>query len=80
MSLDPVFDFPEKNRRGERPLSEQGISGKDSGGMSDQILEQAADWLFRLHDAPNDPGLRRALDAWIAADPRHAEAWRAAER
>lgn len=48
--------------------------------MSDQILEQAADWLFRLHDAPNDPGLRRALDAWIAADPRHAEAWRAAEK
>lgn len=48
--------------------------------MSDQILEQAADWLFRLNDAPDDPDLRRALDAWIAADPRHAIAWRAAKR
>ena len=44
-------------------------------GIPDTILEQAADWLFRLHAEPGDPETRSGLDAWIAADPRHARAW-----
>ena len=38
------------------------------------------DWLIRVHDAPGDAGLRVALEAWIAADPRHAHAWDEARR
>lgn len=49
-------------------------------GISDHILEQASDWLFRLRDCPSDARLRRELDAWIAADPSHERAWRIAHR
>ncbi|WP_172428606.1 FecR family protein [Azospirillum brasilense] len=38
------------------------------------------DWLLRLQAKPNDPGLRRGLAAWIAADGDHARAWAQAER
>lgn len=60
-----------------------GSDGMMSGpgeGIPDSILEQAADWLFRLHAEPDDPETRNGLDAWIAADPRHARAWAVAGR
>ncbi len=51
-----------------------------ASGIPDPILEQASDWLFRTQEAPDDPRLRAALEAWIAGDPRHAQAWTAARR
>lgn len=38
------------------------------------------DWLMRLQAEPDDPGLRRGLAAWMAADSDHARAWAQAER
>jgi transmembrane sensor len=46
----------------------------------DPVLETAMDWLLRVHDAPSDPLLRAQLEAWIAADPLHAQAWDRARR
>lgn len=34
----------------------------------------AAAWAARLDRTPDDPGVSAALDAWLAADPRHAGA------
>jgi len=41
------------------------------------VHEQAAAWLLRLRDA-DDAGTRAELEAWMAADPAHAEAFAAA--
>lgn len=46
-----------------------------SGERPDRYLEEAADWLMRVRDAPADGALRADLEAWLAADPRHARAW-----
>lgn len=35
----------------------------------------AARWLLALEEEPNDAGLRRRFEAWLAADPEHAAAW-----
>jgi len=47
---------------------------------------QAVDWLMRLQEAPGDPRLRAAFDAWLAEDEGHRRAyadmeplWRQAE-
>jgi transmembrane sensor len=49
----------------------------------DEIDEAAANWVARLGGAPASDAERRALDAWLAEDPRHGaafaeanEAWR----
>ena len=42
---------------------------------SDPRLEEAMDWLLRLREAPDDPGLRRRVEAWVAAAPDHRRAW-----
>lgn len=47
---------------------------------SDRRLEEAMDWLLRLQDAPDDAGLRRAVEAWVAADPDNRRAWDQARR
>ncbi len=41
---------------------------------SEQIIQQAANWLTRLHDEDVTDADRRAFDAWCQADPRHAVA------
>ena len=39
---------------------------------SEHIIQQAANWLTRLHDEDVTDADRRAFDAWCQADPRHA--------
>ena len=41
---------------------------------SEQIIQQAANWLTRLHDEDVTEADRHAFDAWCQADPRHAVA------
>ncbi|MGY2686654.1 FecR family protein [Pseudomonas tolaasii] len=41
---------------------------------SEQIIQQAANWLTRLHDEAFSDADRQAFDAWREADPRHAVA------
>ena len=41
---------------------------------SEQIIQQAANWLTRLHDEDVTEADRHAFDAWCHADPRHAVA------
>lgn len=50
-----------------------------SATISPLTIDQAADWLVRLHAGELDAGGRRALDAWRASAPEHETAWRAAE-
>ncbi|MDH4558905.1 DUF4880 domain-containing protein [Pseudomonas sp. BN417] len=44
------------------------------------ILIQAVDWYVRLHDSAANDSTRNDWQAWLAADPRHAQAWRRIER
>lgn len=46
----------------------------------DDPADEAADWLLRLRDRPDDAGLRADWSAWLARDPGHARAWEAAQR
>ncbi|MDT9633152.1 FecR family protein [Pseudomonas sp. JV449] len=41
---------------------------------SEQIIQQAANWLTRLHDEEVSDAERQAFNAWCQADPRHAVA------
>ena len=41
---------------------------------SEQIIEQAANWLTRLHDEDVTEAERQAFNTWCQADPRHAVA------
>lgn len=41
---------------------------------------QATEWSVLLRDDPDDADLRRRFEAWRAASPLHAEAWRSTER
>ena len=38
---------------------------------SEQIIQQAANWLTRLHDEDVSDTDRQAFNAWCQADPRH---------
>lgn len=40
-----------------------------------ETLSEAAGWLLRLADAPDDDALRRDLEAWLAAGGNHHSAW-----
>jgi len=51
-----------------------------SAHVPDALLAEAAGWMARLHDAPNDEACLRALSRWIACSPAHAQAWARAER
>lgn len=46
----------------------------------DPILEEAMDWLLRLHDSPRDREASRQFDAWLAISVAHARAWDKARR
>lgn len=39
------------------------------------ILAQAVDWYVRLHDSAVSDSTRSEWQAWLAADPQHAQAW-----
>lgn len=39
------------------------------------ILAQAVDWYVRLHDSAVSDTTRSEWQAWLAADPQHAQAW-----
>ncbi len=47
--------------------------------LPDGVLEQAADWLLRLHE-DDGPVTRAACAAWCAQHPDNARAWQRAER
>ncbi|MGJ7543484.1 FecR domain-containing protein [Variovorax sp. LT1R16] len=44
-----------------------------------RVLDEAADWLMRLHDSRATPADRLACERWQRADPAHAQAWARAE-
>ncbi|MEE4450572.1 FecR family protein [Novosphingobium resinovorum] len=50
----------------------------DNDQMDDPELA-AAEWVVRLGDGPLDPGSRREFDAWLAASPDHAAAFKHAQ-
>lgn len=56
------------------------MAAGSSDEQSDSLLQEAIDWLIRLEDAPHDADLRRAVEAWKAADARHLHAWQRAQR
>lgn len=51
-------------------------SGTGPEPVADALLDEAFDWLLRIQAAPRDAGIRLAVEAWVAADPGHAKAYR----
>lgn len=45
-----------------------------------RVLDEAAEWLMRLHDSGATDADRAACERWRQADPQHALAWERAER
>lgn len=41
-----------------------------------RLREEAARWFLRLQDQPHDDSLRSRFEAWLLADPRHAQEYR----
>lgn len=46
---------------------------------ANDVVDQAAGWLVRLHAGELDAAGRQALNAWRAQHPEHERAWQAAE-
>ncbi|PWR23027.1 FecR/PupR family sigma factor regulator [Zavarzinia compransoris] len=44
------------------------------------LLKEAAGWLARLRERPDDDDLRRAIAGWLALDSAHWVAWSRARR
>lgn len=44
------------------------------------VLEAAAEWMLRLHDAPDDAAAQDACQHWCAQHPDHARAWQRAQQ
>jgi transmembrane sensor len=44
-----------------------------------RAIEQAIEWTACLRSGQVEPHERRAFDAWLAADPSHAQAWAAVQ-
>lgn len=42
---------------------------------ADAVLREAAEWFATLQDSATNEGERQRWRQWLAADPRHAEAW-----
>ena len=45
-----------------------------------RVLDEAAEWLMRLHDSGATDADRAACERWRQADPQHALAWERGER
>ncbi len=39
------------------------------------LKDEAFEWLIRLNDTPDAPGLREEFEHWLARSPAHAEVW-----
>jgi transmembrane sensor len=50
-----------------------------SAALDARVLDEAAEWLMRLHDSRATPADRQACERWQRADPAHAQAWARAE-
>ncbi len=62
-------------------MTDTPLSQPVSGSLKDDPVWQAAmDWLLQCHAAPHDASLQQAHARWLAADERHAVAWRKAEK
>lgn len=51
-----------------------------SQGVRDRAEDEAALWLVRLAESPDDPVLQAEFEAWRAAAPLHEESWLRTER
>ncbi|WP_198969079.1 FecR domain-containing protein [Xylophilus sp. ASV27] len=49
------------------------------GALQARVLDEAAEWLMRLHDSGATDADRTACERWRQADPEHARAWERAE-
>lgn len=47
--------------------------------VSNEMIEAAIRWTIRVRFNTPDDKTRRAFEAWLRSDPRHAEAWRQME-
>ena len=53
---------------------------RSTDATRDSATEEAAAWLLRLRNAPDDPSLKAEFEAWLSRDARHAEAWETAQQ
>lgn len=61
-------------------MAEPGVDLGRERADDNAAWEAALDWLLALRAAPADRGLRRRLDAWLAADAGHRRAFAEAQR
>ncbi len=47
---------------------------------SQSIADQAADWLIRIRENPDEPGLRADFERWVLSSPEHRREWESACR
>lgn len=48
-------------------------------GIAPQVLDQAAEWLMRLHSGSTTESERQAFEQWRGAHPEHERAWQLSE-
>lgn len=54
------------------------MAEKPNNKKSDQVWEEALDWLLRIHTTPNDATTQEKLAAWLAQSEDHLSAYRKA--
>ncbi|WP_306866426.1 FecR family protein [Neorhizobium galegae] len=47
----------------------------DNDARARAISDQALDWLVRMRENPDEPGLRGAFESWILESPEHRREW-----
>ncbi|WP_398493339.1 FecR domain-containing protein [Variovorax sp.] len=55
------------------------IADAPSAALPPRVLDEAAEWLMRLHDSAATDADRRACERWRQSHPDHARAWARAE-
>jgi transmembrane sensor len=55
-------------------------NGMTTDDQTERLLEEAMDRLLRVQAAPDDPAVRAAVAAWVAADSAHDQAWTQAQK
>lgn len=56
-------------------MSQDSSQRTDQTALSQQVLEQAVDWLLQLQTGKPDASLLAAFEHWHASHPQHAHAW-----
>ncbi|MFT0212631.1 FecR domain-containing protein [Pseudomonas sp. F1_0610] len=51
-----------------------------SNSIPDAILDQAIDWLVKLHSGENTASVSKAITDWRQVDPLHEQAWQALQQ